>query len=435
MSKLVVGPHPSSLEKTPQRRPKLSESPRSEPGNRLFGSEKTNNGRQSSVTSISTVATCDSLSTPDSKWSSIRKQKKSGKSLSMTWSGKQSRNLVRSQSVLRLTGSKKKKKKSPRTTILKPLKLKGTVPLTPFRELKEKVRVMQDLKNPKWEERLDAMDRVRELFAQDGLLGARSWPQIEPLFKEAIIAQLASLRSSIVAKACRILCEMCDILGEGSADLVQYFVPHVCKGLFVTVKVIASTTRDCLRHMVVTQGSFALLPVLLKGVADDHPPVRQNCLQCMGLLLGEELAPNKDDKKARSRISKALKIGVSDGDPATRKAGRELFQDLKRVWPEPAASLFLKLPSDVQRAIKRDQQDPSKPKASARRKNWTMSLKRSSVRKTFARHGSAKSMMNLGGVVSVSSPQLTTPISPRSPRSAPPSESGHAGPPGGISPE
>ncbi|GAB5372923.1 hypothetical protein AAMO2058_001705900 [Amorphochlora amoebiformis] len=269
-----------------------------------------------------------------------------------------------------------------------------------YRQFMEHAKLLQDkklIKESEWQPRLKALKDVRRLVG-DGLLELKSWPEyVEPVFKKVFAIQLEDLRTAIIRECCGIIMEVCDILREDAVDIVRFFLPHLFKLLYVSIKVVSISAHACLHHMVSCIPSLDLLEELIIGTKDSHASVRRRSIEYLQVLI---IARCEDEgiEDFQEEFASPLLSCLGDGDPEVRSSSRALFFELQRIWPRYAVSLISKMPPEVQRAIKREEIAALKKKG------------RSRIRK-------AQSSLTLGG--SRNSPRKSPPVSIVEPKGRP----------------
>ena len=279
---------------------------------------------------------------------------------------------------------------------------KGTRTKSAYREFKLHAKTLSETKDPEsWKRRLEAINAVKSLIENRGLLQLRSWPAIEGLFVRTLALQLADLRSAVSTAACGVVLSMAAALGptERGVTLARSFLPHIYKMLYVSIRVVSSAGRNCILHVVKRCASLDLLPDLVEAAtASTHPPVRRECMACVGTLL-EALDPAIIVKSRGSMlsVSRAIVAGVSDGDPGVRQTSRNVFFTVLRAWPREAATIFASMSSDSQRAVKREQLAAERA-ASTGRKAHKIVGKRKKKKRHKYRHQSLQGPLSMGRI-------------------------------------
>ena len=276
-----------------------------------------------------------------------------------------------------------------------------------------------------WTLRSKAMNRVEALVRDrgaGGLAGFSGWAQELTGLQRALGAQLADLRSSILREACRLLIALSEASPRDFEDQLAFYAPLLWKGLYVTIKVISSTSDETMAELVARVATVKSVPVVrintytharththrlrtgthqrhsgraqsisdhsltcafvctcvfdvslcvqfLSCLSDVHSVVRE---KCAAYLL--QIVSSSGDREGLevylAALSAAFKSQTQDQDGKVRAAWRALFEGVARIFPAQMDALYNDLPQPVQKAFEMDRKAKlaAAGKAGAKRK-------------------------------------------------------------------
>jgi len=191
------------------------------------------------------------------------------------------------------------------------------------------------------------------LTNKEALLASPTFKEEMEAIKDCLAQQLSDLRSSIFREVCRMLVALAGGLGYAFEDCMPFFLPILFTRLYVTIKIISSSSDECIRTLLQCTRTPKSLAVLFRGATtDSHAIVRSRCAEYLSQYLNQTQKEEVDTlADTLSNYTEAVNKCIADSDKDVRSAARMLFAAFEVKWPQQARTLFVSFSPTIQRTI------------------------------------------------------------------------------------
>lgn len=205
----------------------------------------------------------------------------------------------------------------------------------------------------KWKQRADALQELRQRLVDGGEASVDAAAVLR--VSKALVSQVGDLRSQIVKEACLVIKALCDTMPSAlSSASCDALFTALLKNTYVTIKVIASSSRDAALAMAGSVRPAASLATLGKVVAAD----KHGAARCVAIEVITELVHACDVALLEAYadgVEATVRKALSDADASARANGGRLFWAYVRRFPARQGALECML-------------DPAQMKVAARNK-------------------------------------------------------------------
>ena len=205
-------------------------------------------------------------------------------------------------------------------------------------ELKRCRAVLSDMKND-WNLRVTAMHTIEDIAREPGIGRWSQWREELELLRQPLCDQLTDLRSSIVRETCRLILALCFTNSEIFERELEIYIPLLCKGLYITIKVISTACDECIRELINhicdnnsnnnndNNNKNIIINVMINQLNDVHAIVRERALSYLTAIVSRWNNNNINaDHPSVESVAQAISIHINDSDNATRASSRALFR-------------------------------------------------------------------------------------------------------------
>lgn len=218
--------------------------------------------------------------------------------------------------------------------------------------LPELLACLADMDADRWQRRADALIALR-LQLERGKLELPPSSAALPKLAKAVGVQINDLRSQIVKEACALVRSYCAQVGSAlPAPICDGWISALLCNTYVTIKIIASSSRDALHELVKLTRCACSVPLLCKLVCTDkHAAARRTAaellLELVRACAADELRPTA------GAIEDAVCSALADADAGTRPIAGKLFWAYGSRFGERQPALEAKLDSAQQKIVTR----------------------------------------------------------------------------------
>jgi hypothetical protein len=174
-----------------------------------------------------------------------------------------------------------------------------------------------------WKGRVAALEKMRRYVA-GGAMGVDAFVAALPRIRDALCAQIADLRSSIVRLACLVIAELSAVGAGGGAiePLAEALVETLLRLTVVTISVIASSAEACLGSLLhnARAGWPRIIPKLIVAAKARSSVARARAAESLLAVLRGWSPPALE--RHADEIAGALTALLGDADPHARSAAR-----------------------------------------------------------------------------------------------------------------
>ena len=174
-----------------------------------------------------------------------------------------------------------------------------------------------------WKGRVAALEKMRRYVA-GGAMGVDAFVAALPRIRDALCAQIADLRSSIVKLACLVIAELSAVGAGVSAiePLAEALVETLLRLTVVTISVIASSAEACLGSLLhnARAGWPRIIPKLIVAAKARSSVARARAAESLLAVLRGWSPPALE--RHADEIAGALTALLGDADPHARSAAR-----------------------------------------------------------------------------------------------------------------
>ena len=209
-----------------------------------------------------------------------------------------------------------------------------------------------------WAVRSTALRRLHSLVL-GGACDFDSFAGHLKTMKDALVAQLAELRSSLVRDACAALGAAAEKMRESFEPFCIDFVPPMLKQTTVTIQVIREASNLGLRTLLVYSTPAKVTPRLLAALADRSSSLRKNAIEYVRLLLEATPVHSEGERcpleKHADALATALKAALTDAIAEVRATARLSFWAYHRHFPSRTARLLPTLDASTHKLVLEEQ--------------------------------------------------------------------------------
>ncbi|KOO32683.1 clip-associating protein [Chrysochromulina tobinii] len=209
-----------------------------------------------------------------------------------------------------------------------------------------------------WAVRSTALRRLHSLVL-GGACDFDSFAGHLKTMKDALVAQLAELRSSLVRDACAALGAAAEKMRESFEPFCIDFVPPMLKQTTVTIQVIREASNLGLRTLLVYATPAKVTPRLLVALADRSSSLRKNAIEYVRLLLEATPVHSEGERcpleKHADALATALKAALTDAIAEVRATARLSFWAYHRHFPSRTARLLPTLDASTHKLVLEEQ--------------------------------------------------------------------------------
>eukprot|EP00900_Chrysochromulina_parva_P018752 jgi/Chrpa1/26879/Chrysochromulina_OHIO_Genome00011886-RA len=209
-----------------------------------------------------------------------------------------------------------------------------------------------------WAVRSTALRRLHSLVL-GGACDFDSFAGHLKTMKDALAAQLAELRSSLVRDACAALGAAAEKMRESFEPFCIDFVPPMLKQTTVTIQVIREASNLGLRTLLVYATPAKVTPRLLVALADRSSSLRKNAIEYVRLLLEATPVHSEGERcpleKHADALATALKAALTDAIAEVRATARLSFWAYHRHFPSRTARLLPTLDASTHKLVLEEQ--------------------------------------------------------------------------------
>ena len=305
----------------------------------------------------------------------------------------------------------------------------GLVPPAPERISTEKEltramdRIARDLSPEQdWLKRIAAMVRLEAIALGGGgdafedAFAASLVKMIEPL-----TAQVSDRRSAVVKQAAHLLVALARSATNAFEPCIEPLIMALLRTTVITIAVIADSGNACIRGIITHCQSPKVVQRLADAVSSERSPkMRAYVIEYLTLILKSwELS-----KRNLDAIGDAVRVCLSDADPAVRANAKACFEILSITSPAISHDILTRVDSKLSRSLSDLTVDSVSEEAGERRVMGEVTSKRAapSVNKTPSVRRTQKESLSRGAVRIAPNATATaaTVAAPRQSREAPP---------------
>jgi hypothetical protein len=220
--------------------------------------------------------------------------------------------------------------------------------------LAELLAMMADMDSDKWQRRADALVAARTQIERGRLdLSAQAGGGALPKLAKAVVAQAGDLRSQIVKEAAGLIRAAAAALRHAlPTPVADAWLGALVKNTFVTIKIIATSSRDAALELVALARPVGSFPFLCKLLCADKHAAARRCAAELLLALAADVGAD-ELRPHCGAIEDALIAGLGDADAGTRPIAAKLYWCYVGHFAERAQPLELKLDSAQKKIVAR----------------------------------------------------------------------------------
>jgi len=223
-----------------------------------------------------------------------------------------------------------------------------------------------DLLRPiEWEKRLVCLDYISNIVAVGDVSESELVEEMRQL-KKSLKKNLEDLRSSIIICVTETIMIAADFLGNRFLPFFTFLFPTLCKGLYVTIRIIKESHDRCITECVKAITEPRILKTLLdqRFIGDQHREVKFKTGSMLTDFLNRFLLSIEGPKNEISEITfapyrrhtkellKAVKLFCSDQNTSVRKMAKELLNALNDCLSEKHISDWMEtLSYDIKKRL------------------------------------------------------------------------------------